>query len=72
MNKQAMEAWRRALALLKGATIVRTGCDDQFPWFEVQWPDGTKAEFAISRDDEGNGPGALLGLWELVEEKAKR
>ena len=70
MTPRQREAWEKALKVMMGARIVGTGVSaDGFPWFCFEWPDGSAQVMQLSQDDEGNGPGALLGLWELSRSK---
>ena len=68
------EMLERDLTVLHGATIVSTYVEDD-EWdawpglvLEVQGKNGTKfiSSVVISQDMEGNGPGVLIGLWDIV------
>ena len=68
------EFLERDLTVLHGARIVSTYVeDDDFDaWpglvLEVQGKNGAKFidSVVISQDMEGNGPGVLIGLWDIV------
>ena len=68
------EMLERDLTVLHGATIISTYVeDDDFDaWpglvLEVQGKNGAKFidSLVISQDMEGNGPGVLIGLWDIV------
>ncbi|MCU0912967.1 MAG: hypothetical protein MUC88_00215 [Planctomycetes bacterium] len=68
MNQKSL---LKALRLLVGAKIVDVGLDDDMPWVELHMPDDSALVLGISADEEGNGPGALLGLWELARAKGQ-
>jgi len=68
------ELLEKDLSVLHGATIVSTFVedDDWDAWpvlvLEIQGKGGTKFvdSVVISQDMEGNGPGVLIGLWDIV------
>ena len=68
------ELLERDLTVLHGARIVSTYVeDDDFDaWpglvLEINGKNGTKFidSVVISQDMEGNGPGVLIGLWDIV------
>jgi len=64
---------QQALALLEGSRLdfIRAVKEGGQEWIVIglRTADGKHREFIIAQDDEGNGPGALLGLWELAREK---
>jgi hypothetical protein len=66
----------KAVGLLKGAKILEAVVEpleegDKPAWISLllKLTDGQVIVLIVSRDDEGNGPGALLGLWDLAKER---
>lgn len=68
MSTQQQHAWlARYVSPLIGATIVSVRIevgdyDEGWVVLEVKTKDGLTHNVEVSRDFEGNGPGALLGL----------
>lgn len=63
---------KKVLALLNGATVTLAepaieddgfGGGEEWIGLSFKLTSGEEVSFVVSRDDEGNGPGALLGLW---------
>jgi hypothetical protein len=62
--KAAAEKWMLDyLRQLEGATILKIELDDDgSPLLTIRTTDGRPYIVAVSRDEEGNGPGFLHGL----------
>jgi len=71
---------QKALALLRGATVVLaepvTEDDSGALLASGEWialsfklADGEELSLIVAADDEGNGPGALLGLWGFARKR---
>ena len=68
------ELLERDLTVLHGATIISTYVEDADfdAWpglvLEIQGKNGAKFidSVVIAQDSEGNGPGVLIGLWDIV------
>lgn len=63
----------KVMGLFTGAKVLLAAVhyEDGQEWtaFTFQLTDGTEVSLAVSCDEEGNAPGALLGLWELARER---
>ena len=81
MSHPSKEALQELLDMLKGAKIVDAYVDnddgndyDHWPVLVVDFPNHIKdgnntirGEVLIAQDEECNGPGALIGLYEIKE-----
>lgn len=70
---------QKVLSLLKGATVLLAEAvteDDGGSPLRSEWialnlrlANGKELTLIVSQDDEGNGPGALLGLWDFARKQ---
>jgi hypothetical protein len=61
---------KKVLALLNGAFVIlaEPANEEGEEWIGLSFmlKTGEEVSFVVARDDESNGPGALLGLWDFA------
>jgi hypothetical protein len=70
MSEERRARRLQALSILVGATIEHVDVNAEGAFvLGMLLADGKRELFAVACDDEGNGPGALLGLWQVARKR---